>query len=143
MSSANDMIPSYSFEVTLDSISFSFSRVSNISGSIQYDSYVEGGSNDAPVLLRKPKNQPDTLILERGVTNTTMGKLFSQIKEGCRISEIQISVKKDGKTVRSFCASNGVITARQFSDLDASESSVLLESLQIVHTGLTEMPSIL
>ena len=142
MSSANDMIPSYTFEVTLDGISFSFSKVRNISGTIQYDSYVEGGSNDAPLLFRKPKSQPDTLILEKGVTDSIKGKLFALVKEGCKISEIDISVKKDGKTVRSFYASNGVIAARMFSDLDASDSQVLIESLQIVHTGLTEMPAI-
>lgn len=97
MSSANDLIPSYSFEVTLDSVSFSFSKVSNICGNIQYDSYVEGGVNDAPVIFRKPKSTPDTLILERGVTDSIKGKVFAVIKEGCKISEIQINVLKNGK----------------------------------------------
>lgn len=133
MSSANDLIPSYSFEVTLDSVSSSFSKVSNICGNIQYDSYVEGGVNDAPVIFRKPKSTPDTLILERGVTDSIKGKVFAVIKEGCKISEIQINVLKNGKTVRTFYANNGVIVGRQFSDLDASESSVMYETLQIIH----------
>ena len=140
--SGSNVIPSYSFEVTLDQIPVSFTKVRNIGGSIQYEAIVEGGNNDAPLLLKKPKSSPDTLILEKGVTTSLKDKIFAMVKEGCMISEIQIDVKKDGKTVRSFYASNGVIVARQFSDLDASDSAVLIEALQIVHTGLTEMPSL-
>lgn len=140
--SAGDMVPSYSFEVSLDSISFSFSKVTNISSSIQYDAIVEGGSNDAPILLPKPKSSPDMLTLEKGVTTTLKSKLFAMIKEGYKISEIQIDVLRDGKTVRSFYASDGVIIAKQFSDLDASESQMFVEALHIAHKGLVEMPSL-
>ena len=140
--SAGDMVPAYSFQVSLDSISFSFSKVSNISSSIQYDAIVEGGSNDAPLLLPKPKSSPDMLTLEKGVTTSLKAKVFALIKEGCKISEIEIDVLKDGKTVRSFYASDGVIVAKQFSDLDASESAMFVEALHIAHTGLTEMPSL-
>ena len=136
------MVPAYSFQVSLDSISFSFSKVSNISSSIQYDAIVEGGSNDAPLLLPKPKSSPDMLTLEKGVTTSLKAKVFALIKEGCKISEIEIDVLKDGKTVRSFYASDGVIVAKQFSDLDASESAMFVEALHIAHTGLTEMPSL-
>lgn len=141
--SAGDMVPAYSFKVSLDSISFSFSKVSNISSSIQYDAIVEGGNNDAPVILPKPKSSPDMLTLEKGVTTSTKSKVFALIKEGCKISEIEIDVLKDGKTVRSFYASDGVIVAKQFTDLDASESTMFVEALHIAHTGLFEMPSIL
>ena len=55
----------------------------------------------------------------------------------------EIDVLKDGKTVRSFYASDGVIVAKQFTDLDASESTMFVEALHIAHTGLFEMPSIL
>ena len=140
--SAGDMVPAYSFQVSLDSISFSFSKVSNISSSIQYDAIVEGGSNDAPLLLPKPKSSPDMLTLEKGVTTSLKAKVFALIKEGCKISEIEIDVLKDGKTVRSFYASDGVIVAKQFSDLDASESAMFVEALHIAHTGLVEMPSL-
>ena len=139
--SAGDMVPAYSFQVSLDSISFSFSKVTNISSSIQYDAIVEGGSNDAPLILPKPKSSPDMLTLEKGVTTSLKAKVFALIKEGCKISEIEIDVLKDGKTVRSFYASDGVIVAKQFSDLDASESAMFVEALHIAHTGLTEMPS--
>lgn len=140
--SAGDMVPSYSFEVSLDSISFGFSKVSNMSSSIQYDAIIEGGTNDAPILLPKPKNNPDMLSLEKGVTTDMKAKVFSLIKEGCKISEIEINVFKDGNKVRSFYASDGVIVAKQFTDLDASESAIFVEALHIAHKGLVELPSL-
>lgn len=142
MSSANDLVPSYSFEVTLDSITFSFSKVTNISGSVEIEPILEGGNNSAPIIVPKPKRNPDILVLERGVTTSLKGKAFALIKEGCKIGEIQINVLRNGKTVRIFYVYNAVIIQREFSGLDATESGMLFETLNIAHTGLTEMPVI-
>lgn len=139
MSSAGDLIPSYSFEVSLDGISFSFSKVTNISGSVDIDTIVEGGYNNAPIILRNPKRSPDMLLLEKGVYTTVKDTIFSLFKEGTQIASINISVLRNGKTVRMFFITKGVVVARQFSALDALSSSVLSISLQIAHTGMTEI----
>ncbi len=139
MSSAGDIIPSYTFEVSLDGIGFSFSKVSNISGSVDIDTITEGGANNAPVILRNPKRSPDMLVLEKGLYTSFSDTAFSFLKEGTKITSISISVLRDGKTVRMFFVTNGVVVSRQFSPLDAMNSSVLTVSLQIAHTGITEM----
>ena len=137
---SKDFIPGYSFSVNFDGFSYSFSRVSNLGGSIEVDTIQEGGNNDAPVVLRKPKRSPDYLILERALHSTLTDVAFSFFKEGRQISAITITVKKDGKTVRMFFITNGIIVQREFSPLDALESSVLLQSLKIAHSGITELP---
>ena len=137
---SSDFIPGYSFSVNFDGFSYSFGRVSNLGGSIEIDTIQEGGNNDAPVILRKPKRTPDYLILERALHSTLTDVVFSFFKEGRKISAITITVKKDGKTVRMFFIENGVIVQREFSPLDALESSVLLQSLKIAHSGMTELP---
>lgn len=139
-SSASDFIPGYSFSVNFDGFSYSFGRVSNLGGTIEIDTIQEGGNNDAPVILRKPKRTPDYLILERALHSTLTDVAFSFFKEGRQISAITITVKKNNKTVRMFFVTNGVIVQREFSPLDALESSVMLQSLKIAHTGLTELP---
>lgn len=126
--------------MNFDGFSYSFGRVSNLGGTIEIDTIQEGGNNDAPVILRKPKRSPDYLILERALHSTLTDVAFSFFKEGRMISAITITVKKDGKTVRMFFITNGVIVQREFSPLDALESSVLLQSLKIAHTGMTELP---
>ncbi|MCR4780973.1 MAG: phage tail protein [Ruminiclostridium sp.] len=137
---ASDFIPGYSFSVNFDGFSYSFGRVSNLGGTIEIDTVVEGGNNDAPVILRKPKRTPDYLILERALHSTLTDVAFSFFKEGRLISAITITVKKNNKTVRMFFITNGVIVQREFSPLDALESGIMLQSLKIAHSGMTELP---
>ena len=137
---SSDFIPGYSFSVNFDGFSYSFGRVSNLGGTIDIETIQEGGNNDSVVILRKPKKNPDYLILERALHSTLTDVAFSFFKEGRLISAITITVKKDGKTVRMFFITIGVIVQREFSPLDALESSVLLQSLKIAHSGMTELP---
>ena len=139
-SSASDFIPGYSFSVNLDGVNFSFGKVTNLSNSVEIETIVNGGANDEPVILRKPKRSPDYLILERALHSTLTDVAFAYFTVGRLISAITISVNKNGKTVRMFFATNGIIVQREFSPLDALDSQVMLQSLKIAHTGITEMP---
>lgn len=139
-SSASDFIPGYSFSVNMDGISFSFGRVTNLGGSIEIETIAEGGRNDSPIILRKPKKSPDYLILERALHSTLTDVAFSFFQEGRQINAITITVKKDGSTVRMFFITNGVIVQREFSPLDAMESAVMVQTLKIAHAGMSEMP---
>lgn len=138
-SKASDFIPGYSFSVNLDGFMYSFGKVSNLSGTVEVETIIDGGKNDSPVILRKPKKTPDYLVLERALHSTFTDTAFSFFSVGKKISAITISVNKDGKTVRMFFASDGVIVSREFSPLDALESSVMVQCLRIAHTGLTEV----
>ena len=140
MPSANDLITSYSFSVTLNGLSFSLSKVDNISSSIDIETIVSGGSNNAPIILRKPKQNPDVLVLERGIYTSMQDVKLAMFKEGSKISAINISVLRDGEIVRMFFIRNGVVIKREFSSLDSMDSSVMIQSMQIAHTGLTEVP---
>ncbi len=139
--SAGDLIPNYSFTVKLDMLSFGFKKVSNMTSTIDIETIIDGGTNDAPVIVRKPKKNPDMLILEKGLSTTMKDLEFGLLfKEGRKIDSISIDVKRDGKTVRMFSVSGGVIVGREFSPLDSLDGEILLESLKIAHTGITEIP---
>ncbi len=140
MSSADDIIPSYSFDVSIDGMSISFSKVENLVSSIEIDTIIDGGSNNAPVLLRKPKRNPDVLVLERGVYTSFSELKIAMFVVGSRVGTVNISVKRNGRTVRMFFISGGVVVRREVSPLDALDSAVLVECLQIAHTGMVEVP---
>ena len=137
--SSSDLIPGYSFKVNFDGFNYSFSKVSNLSSSVEIETIVEGGNNSAPVIFRKPKHNPDYLIMERGLHSTVADLAFSFFSVGKKIAVITITVLRNGSIVRVFTVTNAVIVQREFSPLDALESTVLLQSLKIAHTGLTEL----
>ena len=139
--SSSDLIVNYTFSVTLDALTFGFKKISNLASSIEVETIIDGGTNDAPVIMKKPKKNADVLILEKGLHSSMKDLEFGLLfKEGRTIKNIAINVKRDGKTVRMFSISNGLIVGREFSPLDALEGEVMLESLKIAHTGLTEIP---
>lgn len=139
MSSHDSYLPNYSFEVKIDGITFGFSKVNNISGSIEFDTIVDGGHNEAPVILPKPKRNPDMLIFEKGLKADLKDFMFSMFTEGKKVSNVLILVKLNGQTKRIFSISNGIIIRREFTPIDAMGEEVLVEALQIAHTGLTEI----
>jgi len=137
--SQNDLIPGYSYSVLFDMIKMGFSKVSNISGSAEIDTIVNGGHNDAPVILRKPKRSPDMLVFERGVQTSLTDTAFAFFKEGRKVDSITINVLRNGKTVRMFFVTGGIIVRREYSPLDAMQGGVFLQALQVAHTGITEI----
>ena len=68
----NSIVTNNNFIVSLNLLVFSFSKVTNISGNIEMEALEEGGYNDSPRILRKPKTSFDTLVLEKGVQTSNM-----------------------------------------------------------------------
>ena len=140
MSSVNDLIPSYSFTVRLDGISCNFARISNISSHIELGTIIDGGHNASPILLAQPESNPDMIVLEKG-TYTSFGDfMLSVFEPGTVFRNIDINVLRNGDICRIFLINNGVVVARELSNLDALQSAVFIESIQIAHTGIIELP---
>lgn len=135
----DSLIPNFSYSVTFDMIKVGFTKVSNISGSAEIETIVNGGHNDAPIILRKPKRNPDMLVFERGIHTSLSDTAFAFFKEGHKVDAITINVLRDGKTVRMFFVTGGIIVRREYAPLDAMGSGVFLQALQVAHTGITEV----
>jgi len=139
MSSHNSYLPNYSFEVRIDGFSFGFAKVHNISGSIEFDTIVNGGHNDAPVILPKSKRTPDMIVFEKGLKAGLSDLAFSLLTEGKKVANVLIFVKLNGQIKRIFSITNGIIVRREFSPLDAMGDEVFMEAMQVAHTGLIEI----
>lgn len=135
------LVPSHSFVVTIGPAMFSFSKVSNLVAQVEYDSIVEGGNNDYPHLFQKAKTKPDTLILEKGVRTRSSDAIFNLLLEGMQVEMVTILLLKDGIDLeKAFFFKKGMIVKRQFSNLDALGNELLIETLEIAHSGLVEIP---
>lgn len=135
------LVPGHSFLVTIGPLVISFAKVSNIMAQIEYDAVVEGGNNDYPHLFKKAKTKPDTLILEKGVRTRATDLAFDLLLEGVQVELGTILLLKDGIDLqKAFYFKKGIIVKRQFSNLDAMSNELLIETLEIAHTGLVEIP---
>lgn len=135
-----EFITGLEFEVRFDLIKASFSKVTNIGIKIEYDTFIEGGHNDAPLYLQKPKKQPDTIVFEKGVHTGLTSNIFGLIKEGMRVKNVMIFVRHRGKTDRILYFDSGLVLSKEFGEFNASKNTVLIERMEIAHSGLKEMP---
>lgn len=135
-----NFVGGYEFSVKLSLGSISFSKVTNLGGEIEMGSFVEGGNNDYPIFYKVPRRRPERILFEKGVTDSTAANLIlSQLKEGAKVISVLIFVKKNGSTVKTFSITEGIIVSRKYTALDANASDILIEQLEIAHTGITEV----
>lgn len=138
--SGEKLLPSYNFLVTIGQEIFSFSKVSNLVSQVQYEAVTEGGNNSYPLLFPKQKTNPDTLTLEKSVQTGTTDQAFNSLREGMQVQQVTILlIQDDKKVVKAFYFEKGLIVKRTFSSLDAEKSELLIETLEIAHSGLVEI----
>ena len=63
MSMQNNLAKSTKFKVILNGMPLGFSKVSNISATMEFETVVEGGVNDRVHYLPKPRQSMDKLVL--------------------------------------------------------------------------------
>lgn len=135
------LVSSNRFIVSLGVGVFSFSKVSNITTEIDVDTILEGGNNDTMHIVQKQKQKPDTLVLEKGARARLSDPLYSLLAVGLSIEMATIIVLNHSVTPqKAFYFKRGVITKRVLSTLDAMSSEILIETMEIAHTGLHEIP---
>ena len=69
MSIQNNLAKRTKFNVILDGMPLGFSKVSNISATMEFETVVEGGVNDRVHYLPKPRQSMDKLVLEYGIAS--------------------------------------------------------------------------
>ena len=99
MSESEDLVANNRFIVTLGPLMYSFSKVTNISDSIELETITEGGYNDSPRFFEKPKAKVETLVLERGVQAGDSLGLDLMLKVGMHVY-VAIIIVMNGKNIQ-------------------------------------------
>jgi len=139
------VLASNSFLLAIGEDLFSFSKVSNISRAIDYDTIIEGGVNTTVHTFTKPKQNQETLILEKGVgvSREREAALYEEynLKPGGRIKKAVTLVVLGDKTEndRYYSFNEGVVVKWEVGNLDALSKEVLIERFEIAHSGLLEL----
>ena len=134
-----EFITGTEFVVRFNLIKASFSKVTNIGSRIEYDTLIEGGQNEHPMYFKKPKKKPDKVIFERGVCTSSIGNALQSLKAGTKVKNVMIFVKNNVDTERILYFNDGLILSKTYSSMDAMGKSVMIEKLEIIHSGLKEM----
>ncbi len=134
----DDMIANNQFRVSIGPVLFSFSKVTNLSDTIEYEPYQEGGFNDYPRLLKKPKTRMETLILEKGVRVGVKDIPMRALTTGMWVAAVVIMVMKHNRVVKSYFFEEGVITQWELGELNALGKEALIKRVVITHNGLHE-----
>ncbi len=139
MSIHNDLAKRTNFKVILNGTPLGFSRVSNISATMEFEAVAEGGVNDRIHYLQKPRQTLDKLILEYGIASGEL--LRTTLGAGSELSlgiVIMVMPEKGLIPTATYEANWGVVTKWEIDTLDAESSGLVIKRVEISHTGLSE-----
>lgn len=127
------------FKVILNGMPLGFSKVSNISATMEFETVAEGGLNDRVHYLQKPRQTLDKLVLEYGIASGELTR--TTLAAGSELSMgIVIMVLPESGLVptATYEAEWGIVTKWEIDTLDALSSGLLIKKVEISHTGLNE-----
>lgn len=127
------------FIVCIGGKRLSFAKVSNLVHSVEYESIPIGGINDSVYIAQNPTRQPQTITFERAVQKTN--DIIQKLKPGVHLGkQVEIMIlnmeKKSSKIEHSYYITDGVVTKCEISSLDAMGNEILIQKLEITHTGI-------
>ena len=129
------------FELYFGKWKLGFSRASGLEDSVDYDTYAEGGDSQSPRLFLKQGQQPHILTLEKGAQLRPLLGDTVKLLPGTYIGGgIGLTICDEGqKHKRQFAADWAMIVKWELSQLDATANEVLIERVEIAHSGLREV----
>lgn len=116
-----------------------FTRVKGLARETKFESFREGGVNDFDHKLASATTYPP-LVLEHGLADKTLWNWHRAVSEGdITRRKISIILKDErGNEAWRWHADGAFPVKWSVSDLDAANSQVTVETVEIVHHGLRE-----
>ena len=139
MSMQNNLARRTKFNVILDGMPLGFSKISNISSTMEFETVVEGGVNDRVHYLPKPRQSLDKLILEYGIASGEL--LRTTLTAGYELTKgiiIMVMPETGMVPTATYQANWGIVTKWEIDTLDATSSGLLIKKVEISHSGLDE-----
>jgi phage tail-like protein len=133
-----DPLRGFRFLLEIDGItSGGFSRVKGITREIKHESYREGGNNEYEHKLLTQVNHP-VVVLERGLALDDLWAWALAAADGDVMRKtIRIRLQNEAnEKMWAWQIEHALPVKWSASDLDASSSQVVMESLELAHHGL-------
>lgn len=138
MGKHDDLVMNNRFLVYIGLNRLSFAKVSGLEDFASKEIYAEGGDNFSLHAMITPKEQLQTIRMERGlqINNRFLNKLYP----GMWIPSLEIIVGgQNGKPVYEYFVVSAYVTQWDISGLDASTGNIMVETFEIEHSGISKM----
>lgn len=129
---------SYQYDVILGGVLTSFSKISGmVLKSAEVTAVNEGGRNQ-PYLFRDSRKNIHTMTLEKGYGTLDLLELSNKV-----IDVTILLRKQDLSIVQAYATSYAVVQEIKLSDLEASDTKVLIQSMTVAYTILSPAKNVL
>ena len=133
-----DPLRGFRFLLEIDNItSGGFARVKGLSREVKHESYREGGVNEYEHKLLTQVSYP-VVVLERGLVLDDLWTWAQRAADGeVERKTIRIRLQNEaGEKLWAWQIEHALPVKWSVSDLDAQQSQVVMESLELAHHGL-------
>lgn len=121
------------FTLKIGGYTIKCSKISNLTMEQPIDEVMEGGNNVYPNVFIGKNQKSGILVIERALVEDNVAYEF---KPGVYVGECTISIKKNNNIYKELGFDEGIITKSEFSNLDAMGSEIIIQKLEIAHSGL-------
>ncbi len=136
---ASKLVVGYKFYVFIDVVELAFNKVSAIEKYYDYQTVQQGGANDELFFLRKPLEQPSKLVFEDGGMTTSVVNMKLCFNDEPK--EILVLLCSADGTVRDVITiKNAVVSKVSLGSLDAERSELVVNSIEVMHSGFSRAP---
>jgi phage tail-like protein len=134
-----DPFVAFNFRVSLDGLPpAGFAECSGLQLETEVQEYVEGGQNDrVHKFVTRTKQVP--LVLKRGIVDRVLWDWFFDVAQGrasFRDGTVRIHDASGGRAVAEWQFRGAFPSKWSGSDLNAGQSAVAMETLELTHKGL-------
>jgi phage tail-like protein len=137
--SRNDPFVTFRFEISLDGISLAgFSECTGLQMDTEFMDYMEGGLNEY-VLKFPTRTKQGNLTLKRGIVDRELWDWYYDLTQGKvtpKNGEIAVKDPAGDSVVVAWEFTNALPVKWQGSDLNASQNSVAVETLELSYFTL-------
>lgn len=143
MISINKLAPGHNFLLLLGPLKLSFSKITGIDNELSIEMIHEGGVNDRVIPLYTPKKTYGKLIFQHGIGDfNLMNQNFTMASFGHLLQLPGTIVSfSNNKIHRIYCFTQCAPVKWSISELDATNSSVIIDTIEVIHSGIQEYPN--
>ncbi len=138
-------VPGYNFEVYIQMVPLSFSKISGMEMSVETEAIVEGGNNRFTRSLLKPVTGERILTLERGMvgvfdTPVFLAMIAGRFAVGQRLNiPIALVIRNQaGKVTKIYSINGATVRKWSISPLDAASGNILIETFELTYETLED-----